>query len=223
MRILLIEDDQAMARFLKGALEAEFFAVDIAKDREHGSFLARCNDYDLVMLGRSVLERRDLEICEEIRAHGKTMPILVTSVETSAFEKVWFLDAGVDDYLEKPYVIEELLARIRALTRRPRALGSDILHVEGIVLDTRHGTVTRHGKAIDLTRKEFMLLSYLMRNAGNVLSRGMILEHVWDMNVNIFSNTIESHILSLRKKLGDTQKGDRLIKTLTGRGYRLGI
>lgn len=223
MRILLVEDEEDISRFLKSALQAEFFAVDIASNGTQGSYLARTNDYDLIVLDKMLPEKDGLEVCSEIRAHGKAVPILVTSVETGALDKAWFLDAGADDYLEKPYVLEELLARVRALIRRPHLLGSEVLYVEGITLDTRTGSVSRHGRDISLTRKEFMLLAYLMRNAGNVLSRGMILEHVWDMNVNIFSNTIESHILSLRKKLGDTQKQQRLIKTLTGRGYRIGV
>src|SRR5690606_6316053 len=116
----------------------------------------------------------------------------------------------------------ELLARVRALMRRPKPIESDTLTVEDLMLDTINGTATRAGKDLNLTRKEFMLLQYLMRNEGIVVSRGMLLEHVWDMSVDIFSNTIESHILSLRKKIGDTGK-NRLIQTISGRGYRIGI
>lgn len=222
MRILVVEDEERISRFLKESLEAEYFAVDIAEDGERGSFFARTNDYDLVVLDNMLPKKEGLQVCKEIRASGKTMPILVVSVKTDTEDKVELLNAGADDYLAKPFVLEELLARIRALMRRPIAMEGDELTVEDIVLDTKTGAVRRGDKEIYLTRKEFMLLQYLMKNEGVVLSRGMILEHVWDMSVDIFSNTIESHILSLRKKLSDMDK-HRLIQTISGRGYRIGV
>lgn len=221
MRILVVEDEEKIARFLKEALEAEFFAVDVAEDGERGSYYARVNDYDLVVLDNMLPKKAGLQVCEEIRESGRTLPILVVSVKTSASDKVDLLDAGADDYLAKPFILEELLARVRALLRRPAPIEKDVLTVEDVMLDSRTGLVRRGDRDLRLTRKEFMLLEYLMRNKGIILSRGMILEHVWDMSVDIFSNTIESHILSLRKKLGDMGK-ERLIQTLSGRGYRMG-
>ena len=221
MRILVVEDEEKISRFLRDAFEAEFFAVDVAEDGERGSYFARTNEYDIVVLDNMLPKKDGLQVCREIRESGKTMPILVVSVKTDTMDKVDLLNAGADDYLAKPFVLEELLARVRALMRRPAAIESDILTVEDIMLDTKNGTATRDGKDLMLTRKEFMLLQYLMRNEGVVLSRGMILEHVWDMSVDIFSNTIESHILSLRKKLGDMGK-ERIIQTISGRGYRMG-
>lgn len=221
MRILVVEDEEKISRFLRESLEAEFYAVDIAEDGERGSFFARTNDYDLVVLDTMLPKKEGLQVCKEIRASGKTMPILVVSVKTDPMDKVDLLNAGADDYLAKPFVLEELLARVRALMRRPAPIEKDILAVEDVVLDTKNGTATRGDRDLMLTRKEFMLLQYLMRNEGNVVSRGMILEHVWDMSVDIFSNTIESHILSLRKKLDDMGK-DRLVQTISGRGYRMG-
>lgn len=221
MRILVVEDEQKIATFLKDSLEAEYFAVDVAVDGEQGSYLARVNDYDVIVLDNMLPKKEGLQVCRDIRATGKQVPILVVSVKTSANDKVMLLDAGADDYLTKPFVLEELLARIRALLRRPAGLEEDVVTVEDVSLDSRTGSVRKNGKEIYLTRKEFMLLRYLMRNEGIVLSRGMILEHVWDMSVDIFSNTIESHILSLRKKLDDMGK-DRLIQTVPGRGYRMG-
>lgn len=218
----MIEDEEKISHFLRDSFEAEYFAVDIAEDGERGSFFARTNDYDIVVLDNMLPKKDGLQVCQEIRTAGKTMPILVVSVKTDAMDKVDLLNAGADDYLAKPFVLEELLARVRALMRRPSSIESDILSVEDVELDTKNGTVTRNGKEVNLTRKEFMLLQYLMRNEGIVLSRGMILEHVWDMSVDIFSNTIESHILSLRKKLEDMGK-DRLIQTVSGRGYRIGL
>lgn len=222
MRILVIEDEEKISHFLRDSFEAEFFAVDIAEDGERGSYFARNNEYDLVVLDNMLPKKDGLQVCEEIRAAGKTMPILVVSVKTDAMDKVDLLNAGADDYLAKPFVLEELLARARALMRRPVSIESDILTVEDITLDTTSGTAKRGDRDLALTRKEYMLLQYLMRNEGIVLSRGMILEHVWDMSVDIFSNTIESHILSLRKKLDDMGR-DRLIQTVSGRGYRIGI
>ena len=221
MRLLVVEDEPKIAGFLKDSFEAEYFAVDVAEDGEQGSYLARVNDYDMVVLDNLLPKKDGLEVCKDIRATGKNVPILVVSVKTGANDKVMLLDAGADDYLAKPFVLEELFARIRALLRRPAGLEEDELMVEDITLDSRSGNVRRGEKSIYLTRKEFMLLRYLMRNHGLVLSRGMILEHVWDMSVDIFSNTIESHILSLRKKLDDMSK-DRLIQTVPGRGYRMG-
>jgi DNA-binding response OmpR family regulator len=222
MRILVIEDEERIAHFLKESLEAEYFAVDVAGDGERGSYFARVNDYDLIVLDNMLPKKNGLQVCEEIRESGKTLPILVVSVKTGARDKVDLLNAGADDYLSKPFILEELLARIRALMRRPTPIEKDVLTVEDVMLDCKTGVVRRGDVDLHLTRKEFMLLEYLMRNKGIILSRGMILEHVWDMSVDIFSNTIESHILSLRKKLNDMGR-QRLIQTLSGRGYRIGI
>lgn len=222
MRILVIEDEEKIAHFLRDSLEADYFAVDIAEDGERGSYFARTNDYDIVVLDNMLPKKDGLQVCQEIRAVGKTMPILVVSVKTDAMDKVDLLNAGADDYLAKPFVLEELLARVRALMRRPLSMENDLITVRDVTIDTKTGTAKRGGRDLGLTRKEFMLLQYLMRNEGIVLSRGMILEHVWDMSVDIFSNTIESHILSLRKKLDDMGR-DRLIQTVSGRGYRIGV
>lgn len=220
MRILVVEDEQKIANFLKEALMAEYFAVDVAEDGEQGSYYARVNDYDLVILDNLLPKKEGAQVCRDIRAAGKTIPILIVSVRTGTSDKVDLLDAGADDYLTKPFALEELMARVRALLRRPTELEGDILQIEDIVLDSKAGTVHKGAKELKFTRKEFMLLQYLMRNPGIVLSRGMILEHVWDMNVDIFSNTIESHIMSIRKKIGDHRR-NKLIQTVSGRGYRM--
>lgn len=220
MRILVVEDEEKIANFLKESLEAEYFAVDVVSDGERGSYFARINDYDLIVLDNLLPKKEGVQVCQDIRAAGKAVPILIVSVRTGTSDKVDLLDAGADDYLTKPFALEELMARVRALLRRPPELEGDVLQVEDIILDSKAGTVHKGEKEIKLTRKEFMLLQYLMRNAGIVLSRGMILEHVWDMNVDIFSNSIESHIMSLRKKVGGR---GRLIQTVSGRGYRMGM
>jgi len=220
MRILIIEDESSISSFLKESLQAEYFAVDIAEDGEKGAYQAAINEYDLIILDNMLPKKNGLEVCREVRSEGRTMPILILSVKSDSSKKVDFLNAGADDYMTKPFSLEELLARVRALLRRPHKIESGTFQVGDLVLDTKKGTVRRGDRDISLTRKEFMLLQYLMQNEGNVLSRGMILEHVWDMSVDIFSNTIESHILSLRKKIGDTSK-IRLIQTIPGRGYKI--
>ena len=222
MRILLVEDSKEIINFLKPSLEAELFAVDVAEDGEKGSFLGRTNDYDLIILDIILPKKGGLEVCREIREKGKTAPIIVLSVKTETVTKIELLNAGADDYLIKPFSLEELLARIRALLRRPKQIEGDILELDDLTLDTKRCTVKRGKREAHLTRKEFMLLEYLLRNKGIVLSRGMIMEHVWDMNVDPFSNTIESHILSLRHKIDFSGK-KKLIHTVSGRGYKLDV
>lgn len=222
MRILIIEDEKEIINFLKLALKAECFAVDTAEDGERGSFLARTNDYDLIILDNVLPKKIGIEVCKEIRARGKTMPIIVLSVKSEATTKVDLLNAGADDYLIKPFSLDELLARIRALLRRPKNIESEILKLDDLTLDTKKHLVKRGQKEIYLTRKEFTLLEYFMKNLGIVLSRGMMMEHVWDMNADPFSNTIESHILSLRRKV-DLKGKKKLIHTVPGRGYKIDL
>ncbi len=222
MRILIIEDEKEIGDFLKRALQEEFFAVDTAEDGEEGSYMARTNDYDLIVMDNILPKKKGPEICRDIRAAGKTMPIIMLSVKSEASTKVDLLNAGADDYLTKPFSFEELLARIRALLRRPQRIEEEILRIDDLVLNAKEHIVKRAGKEIYLTRKEFALLEYMMKNNGVALSRGMIMEHVWDMNIDPFSNTIESHIASLRKKI-DTKGKVKLIQTISGRGYKIGL
>lgn len=221
MRILVIEDDKEIIKFLKPALQAESFIVDVAEDGETGSYVARTNDYDLIILD-NVLPKKDGKcVCQEIRNKGKNMPIIMLSVKSEIGTKVELLDIGADDYLTKPFSFKELLARIKALLRRPEKIESDILEIDDLVLDENRQVVVRNKKEIYLTRKEFALLEYLMKNQGRVLSRGMIMEHVWDMNVDPFSNTVETHILNLRRKI-EHRNAKPLIQTISGRGYKIG-
>lgn len=220
MRILVIEDEKKIADLLKTALKAECFVVDMAEDGEKGSFLARTNDYDLIILDNILPSKEGLVVCREVRGSGKNTPILILSVKSETGTKIDLLNAGADDYLTKPFSFEELLARVRALLRRPKHIEDEILRIDDLTLDTKRQTVKRGRNEIYLTRKEFMLLEYLMKNRGIVLSRGMIMEHVWDMTVDPFSNTIESHILSLRRKI-DPHGKRKFIKTVPGRGYKI--
>lgn len=222
MKILLVEDEEDIIHFLQPALESECFAVDIAKDGKKASQYARINEYDVIVLDNMLPEKSGVEVCKEIRAAGIETPIIMLSVMRTPEIKVELLNAGADDYVTKPFSLDELLARVHALLRRPKRIEDEILTLDTLSLDIRKKKVIRNNQEVHLTRKEFMLLEYLLRNTGIVLSRGMILEHVWDMNADPFSNTIESHILSLRKKIH--APGDKkLIHTVSGRGYKIDL
>jgi len=221
MRILIVEDRREISAFLLKALTQNSYTVDLAEDGEKGSYLARTNEYDLVILDNILSKKTGLQVCREIRASGKTAPILVMSVKPEPSTKVELLDAGADDYISQPFSLDELLAMIRALLRRPQQLSGEILIFENLTLDTKAHIVRRANKEIHLTPKEFMLLEYLLRNQGAVVSRSMILEHVWNRDTDPFSNTIESHILSLRNKLDDHGK-TKIIQTVPGVGYKIG-
>ncbi len=221
MKILIIEDDNKISEYLAESLHSEMFAVDTASDGETGSYLARVNEYDLIILDIMLPKKDGFEICTEVRESGKTVPILIISAMGTPEEKTKMLNAGADDYLAKPFEIQELVARVRALLRRPTQIVGEFLEVRDLTLDSAKNIVTKDGIEITLTRKEFMLLQYLMQNPDIVLTRAMILEHVWDMDIDIFSNTIEAHILSLRKKISDTNKQDPIIKTVPSRGYKI--
>ena len=222
MRILVVDDDKGITGFLKKALEEECFEVDIANDGQKGGFLAKTSDYDLVILDYNLPNKNGREICEDLRKENISTKILMLSVEAESHQKADLLNIGADDYMAKPFSFEELLARIRALLRRPKDIKTDVFKLDDLVLDVKKHTITRSGKRIYLTVKEFMLLEYLAQNSGNVVSRGMILEHVWDMNADPFSNTIEAHVSNLRKRI-DTPDKKKLIYTVPGRGYKIDI
>lgn len=222
MRILLIEDNKEIINFLQKSLKAECYIVDVAEDGEKGSFLARTNEYDLVILDYILPQKDGLAVCKEIRKDGKTVPIIILTVKSEVEDKITLLNSGADDYLTKPFSFAELLARIKALLRRPKKVEKEVLKIDDLVVNTNGHTTKRGAKEIYLTRKEFTLLEYLIRNQGKVLSRGMLMEHVWDMEADPFSNTIESHILNLRRKI-DFNGKKKLIHTVPGRGYKLDI
>ncbi len=219
MKILIIEDDSTIRNVLRLGLEAETFSIDQAEDGEQGSFMARTNEYDLILLDNVLPKKQGGHVCKEIREANISTPILMLSVKSEVLEKVDLLNTGVDDYMTKPFSFEELLARIKTLLRRPQKLEEKVIRMKNIRLDRNKGIVLKNEKSIYLTRKEFSLLEYLMQNRESILTRGQIMEHVWDINANPFSNTIESHILSLRKKLGDSRK--TLIQSIPGRGYKI--
>lgn len=222
MKILLVEDEEQIADFLSMSLEAEGFTVDAAHTGTEGAKLALTNNYDLIILDNQLPGKNGLQICKETRAAGKTCPIIMLSVRTETTMKVDLLNAGADDYLIKPFSLQELIARVRALLRRPHRIESTVLTIDDLVLDGQRHIVKRGKKEITLTRKEFGLLQYLMKNEGTALSRSMIIEHVWDMKADPDSNTIESHLVTLRKKI-DVGQRRKLIHTVPGIGYKLGM
>lgn len=218
MNILIVEDDKETLNFLKLSLMAEGFVVDTAEDGDNGYYKTKINDYDLIILDIGLPRKDGRQICSEIRSEGKSMPILILSVKGEIDTKVDLLNLGADDYITKPYSYIELVARVKTLMRRTKILEDEILCVDDIELNLPKRSVYQTGKKIHLTPKEFFLLEYLLRNRGRVLTRQAILEHVWDMNADLFTNTIETHIAMLRQKLKGKKK-DNFIRTVSGSGY----
>lgn len=220
MRLLIIDDDQELADSLKLCLGKKGFAIDLANNGDQASFLGRTNNYDLILLDLVLPKKNGLDVCREIKDEKKDTPILVLSARTETPTKIELLNAGADDYLTKPFSFEELLARIRAILRRPQEMIGEIIQVGQLKIDTKKRLVSKNEKNIALTRKEFSLLEYLMRNPGIVLSHRVIMEHVWDINADPFSNTLETHILNLRKKI-DVHNRKKMIQTIPGEGYKI--
>ncbi len=219
MRLLIIEDDAEIVRPLSLALKEAGFTVDTANDGEKGCFTALTNVYDLIILDYNLPGLNGKEIVEKIRADNRQVPILMLTVRSEIKDKVELLDSGADDYLTKPFVLSELLSRVKALLRRPEKLKENILKIGDLELDPDKFAASFQSRRLPLSTKEFALLEYLMANAGRVLSRQEIMEHVWDENADPFSNTIEVHIMKLRQKIAAPQ--GPLIRTVSGRGYKL--
>lgn len=220
MRILVIEDEEEISNFIKKGLVAENFAVDCASSGEEGLKLAGVHAYDLAVLDIGLPGKDGVEVCRELRKNKKTYPILMLSVKGETQTKVQALNTGADDYLTKPFSFEELLARIRALLRREKHIVGSKLKLVDLEMDTLSHTVRRGAKEIQLNKKEFALLEYLMRNPGITLTRNMILEHVWDMNIDPFTNTVDVHIRFLRGKI-DKDCRRKLLHTVRGYGYKI--
>ena len=220
MRILLVEDEPNAAMMLAKGLREEAYAVDVAADGERALDQAYVNDYDLIILDVMLPRKDGFEVCRELRAAGYAMPVLMLTARDAVEDKVEGLDSGADDYLSKPFEFEELLARVRALLRRKPALYRDVLVVADLSVDTLARRVSRGGRELDLTAKEFALLEYLVRRAGEVVGRADISEHVWDQSYDPFSKVIEVFIQRLRRKI-DEGHAVKLIRTRRGEGYVL--
>jgi DNA-binding response OmpR family regulator len=217
MKALIIEDEPKIGHALKRGLEQERFIVELYDDGEMGLSAALSGDYDVMILDRMLPSIGGLEICRRIREAKIKTPILILTAKSQIRDRVEGLDAGADDYLVKPFSFEELLARIRALLRRPTDCSGNTLHVGDLMLNTVNFEVRRGKKRIKLTNTEFALLEYMMRNQGRVLSKDKIIGHVWDFDSDVLPNTVEAYIKSLRKKID--AHGKPLIKTSRGFGY----
>ena len=220
MKILVVEDEEHVAHFIQKGLKEEGHAVDVSHDGEDGGFLAEINDYDLILLDIMLPKKNGIAVCREIRDRGVITPVLMLTARDSVEDRVRGLDAGADDYLVKPFAFEELLARVRALLRRRSETKTPILTMADLELNPMSRKVTRAGKVIRLTTKEYALLEYLMRNPNKVLSRTLIGEHVWDMNFDPESNVIDVYVSHLRAKI-DKGHDVQLVHTLRGQGYML--
>jgi DNA-binding response OmpR family regulator len=221
MRALIIEDETNVANSLYSLLKKSGFATDIAYDGEQGSFLARSNNYDLIITDYILPKMDGFNVIKEIRDDGCSSPILMLSMRKSLEDKISVLEVGADDYLSKPFFPAEFVARAKALTRRPPQINMDPLVFHDLRLELDTFRVTRNNKTIRLTNKEFSLLHYFMTHPTKIISRDLILEHVWNGDMDPFSNTLETHIMRLRQKID--KNGRRLIHNITGRGYKLDI
>jgi two-component system, OmpR family, copper resistance phosphate regulon response regulator CusR len=219
MKILLVEDEPKVSAFIRKGLEEQAYDVDLAYDGIYGSKLALENEYDLVILDVILPGKSGVDVCRDIRKNKNTVAILMLSALGSTDDKITGLDSGADDYLVKPFEFKELLARIRALTRRgTEQPAGEILKIADLEMDVVKKTVTRAGNPINLTAREFALLQYLLRNQGRVISRVDIIEQVWETSFDTGSNVIDVYINFLRKKV-DKDYSPKLIHTLVGMGY----
>ncbi len=222
MRILVVEDDAQVSDSLKASLETETFFVDVAADGDRGVLMSKNSDYDLVILDYILPGIDGGEVCRQLRDQGLYTPILMLTIKGETCDKVSCLDLGADDYLTKPFSMDELRARVRALTRRPQKIAEDTLKIDDLVFDVKRHLIMRGDKEVYLTKKESMLLEYLMRHQGTVMRRQTLLDHIWGSDIDPLTNSIEMHIMSLRKKI-DTRAKKKLIHTIPGRGYALDV
>lgn len=220
MRILVVEDETKVGCFIKRALEEESYAVDLCEDGGQGLDMALSDSYDLIVIDLMLPSLSGLDILKRVRREKISTPVLILTAQSQVDQKVKGLDAGADDYLTKPFAIDELLARVRALLRRGPAEASEILQIDDLVLNPATREVTRAGQRIELTVKEHALLEYFMRHAGRVLTRPMISEHVWNQDFDTFTNVIDVYVNYLRNKI-DRGRSRKLIHTIRGSGYVL--
>ena len=222
MRVLLVEDDTRIARFVAKGLREQSYAVDVATGGDDALYLAEINSYDLFILDVMIPGGDGFAVCRKIRESGIRAPILMLTARDAVDDRITGLDHGADDYLTKPFEFGELLARLRALLRRSSELRPPLISIEDLVLDTQGQRVSRAGRSVVVTTKEYALLEFLARNTGRVIGRAEIAEHVWDESFDPFSNLIEVYVNRLRKKI-DTAGAAPLLHTRRGAGYFLGL
>ena len=221
MKLLVIEDDHTIANSIKKGLEQESYVCDVAYDGESGLDLALSADYELIILDLMLPKVTGTSICRAVRDEKSTVPIIALTAKDAIRDKVELLNMGADDYLTKPFAFEELLARFRALARRPQQLNGETLRLQDLILNTHTYQVSRAGQSIQLSSREYSLLEYLLRHAGQTLTKDQIIRHVWNYDTDILPNTVEVYIRYLRNKI-DTSNSKPLIHTVRGFGYRLG-
>jgi two-component system copper resistance phosphate regulon response regulator CusR len=220
MRILVVEDDAALAAYIRRGLNSEQYQVDVALDGEQGAQLASQQDFDLIILDLNLPKLDGISLLRNLRPDKPHLPVLVLTARARVEDRVLALDSGADDCVSKPFSYSELSARVRALLRREVRTMDSVLQVGDLKLDRVERRVHRAGRRIDLTTREYALLEYLMRNAGRQITRSMIIEHVWNLNFDTSTNVVDVYINYLRKKL-DKDSASPLIHTIRGVGYEL--
>ncbi len=223
MRILVIEDEHRIAQAIKKGLEQELYAVDVVYTGTEGYDMASTEEYDLIILDRLLPEMDGVEICTRLRKDQKHVPIIMLTAKGQIHDKVEGLNSGADDYMTKPFAFVELIARVKALTRRKKTEVRAVLSVNDLTLDTTTYEVKRAGKLIQLSNKEFSLLEYFMRNPNIVLTKDQIIGHVWNYDADILPNTVEVYMRNLRNKIDlPFKKSKSLLNTVRGFGYKIG-
>ncbi len=217
MKILVVEDTAKLAKYIKQMLEEEAYAVDVLGDGITAERRIMDGSYDVVVLDLMLPEQDGVTTCQAVRAAGNVTPILMLTARGEVEDKIIGLDSGADDYLIKPFAMDELLARVRALLRRPSGSVPDVLQVQDVILLSQTHEVNVSGRPLGLTLKEYAILEYLMRQAGTVVTREQLIDHCWDFAYSAFSNITDVYIKQLRQKLGGTH--DQYIKTIRGVGY----
>ena len=220
MRILVVEDDPRMASVIARGLREQSYAVDVAQDGDDGLYQCSINDYDLIVLDVLLPQRDGFQVCRELRARGTATPVLMLTARAAVDDRITGFEAGADDYLTKPFSFRELLARIHALLRRDSHLLPDEIQIGDLIINSASHRVSRAGRSVQLTAKEYALLEYLARRSGQLVSRADIAAHVWDNDFDPFSNTIEVYMNRLRKKIDDGHL-TKLLHTRRGEGYIL--
>ena len=220
MRILVVEDERKIAQFIKRGLKEEGYAVDAGYDGEEGHFLATTNDYDAIILDVMLPKMDGIALCRKLREEKVTTPLIMLTAKGETHDKVSGLNSGADDYLTKPFDFEELLARVRAQLRKKERASATKLKVGDLEMDLLTHRITRAGQEIELTTKEYALLEFFMRDPGQVKTRTMIAEHVWDIHFDTDTNVIDVFVSYLRRKIDQGFK-KKLLQTVRGRGYIL--